>query len=77
MKSPRSDVNLWRAAGLVSALGFDLVLCMGGGYLLGNFASNYFGGSKLWIVAGIVLGLIVGIYSVVLVLRKIMGGSNE
>lgn len=76
MKTPRRSDDPWRAAGLVTALGLDLVICMGGGYLLGDFVSRSMGGNKLWTVAGIVLGLIIGIYSIVLVLRKIMGGSQ-
>jgi len=77
MKAPRSDDNPWRAIGLTSAIGADLVVCMGAGYWVGNEISRYAGGQRIWIVVGIMLGFVVGVLSVVFLLRKFTGGSNE
>ncbi|MCR8645097.1 AtpZ/AtpI family protein [Paenibacillus sp. N1-5-1-14] len=76
MKPPHSDSNPWKAVGMVSALGIDLVVCMGLGYYLGKLMSDAAGGQPLWIVLGVVLGLIVGIVSIIVILRKVTGGSN-
>ncbi|WP_442602555.1 AtpZ/AtpI family protein [Paenibacillus sp. KN14-4R] len=76
MKSPHSDSNPWKAVGMVSALGIDLVACMGAGYWLGSLMSQSAGGQPIWIVLGVVLGLIVGIVSIIIILRKVTGGSN-
>jgi len=76
MKAPRSDDNPWRAIGLTSAIGADLVACMGAGYWIGDAISQSTG-QRIWIVIGIMLGFVVGVVSVIFLLRKFTGGSNE
>jgi ATP synthase protein I len=76
MKNQRSNDNPWRAVALVSAIGADLIVCMLAGYWLGSLVSNWTGGQPIWLVAGIMLGFLVGVFSVILILRKYTGGSN-
>ncbi|WP_248929366.1 AtpZ/AtpI family protein [Paenibacillus hamazuiensis] len=76
MQKPPSQDNPWRAVALVSAIGADLVVCMLAGYWLGQLASEWAGGKPILIVGGIMLGFLVGVFSVILILRKYTGGSN-
>jgi ATP synthase protein I len=76
MKNQKSNDNPWRAVALVSAIGVDLIVCMLAGYWLGSLVSSWKGGQPIWLVVGVMLGFFVGVYSVVLILRKYTGGSN-
>lgn len=75
MKDPNSNENPWRAVALVSAIGIDLVVCMLGGYWFGAWLNGRLG-SPVWIVIGIMLGFIVGVASIIYILRSYSGGSN-
>lgn len=68
--------NPWRAAGLVGVIGIDLAVCLGAGIWLGRLAGEYWGGSKLTVVAGILIGLAAGITGAVLLIKKFTGGSH-
>jgi F0F1-type ATP synthase assembly protein I len=76
VKTNKPKDNPWKAVALVSAIGFDLVVCMAAGYFGGSYMSRLAGGKPIWIVAGIVLGLAVGIAGVVLLLRTYTEGSE-
>jgi ATP synthase protein I len=75
-KKPDPQENPWRAAALVSVIGIDLVACMFFGYLLGTYLTQWMGGSPLWIVAGIMVGFLAGIVSVIYLIRHFMEGKN-
>lgn len=68
LESPRPDDNPWRAAGLVSAIGLEIVICTAIGYVCGK----YLGGSKGWIIAGVMIGFFLGIGTAVLMLKKFL-----
>ncbi|MCS7460006.1 AtpZ/AtpI family protein [Paenibacillus doosanensis] len=76
MKNQRFDDDPWRAVALVSAIGADLIVCMLAGYWIGNLLRDWTGGQSIWLVAGIMFGFFVGVFSVILILRKYTGGSN-
>lgn len=76
MEKKNLNDNPWRAVALVSAIGADLIVCMLAGYWLGNLISDWRGGQPIWLVAGIMIGFFIGVYSVILILRKYTGGSN-
>jgi ATP synthase protein I len=76
-KIPGSNENPWRAVALASAIGADLVVCMAAGYWAGSLLSDYVGGQPLWIVAGIMLGFIIGAVSIVFLVKRYAGGPNE
>lgn len=75
MKSSRKD-NPWVAAGLVGALGITVAVCILIGYYAGRYAADVFGGGSGWLVGGIMLGLAAGIFSAVMLVAKVMGGSD-
>ena len=70
-KKSKGD-NPWRAAGLVGAMGVDLALCITLGYFLGS----RLGGSRGWVVFGILAGLAAGILTCVALLRAVLEDSD-
>jgi len=60
----------WRTAALLGFAGFDLAACMFSGYWLGRGMQSWFGGSQLWIVAGILIGLAAGVAAIVAIIRN-------
>ncbi len=76
MNEPGPKDNPWRAVALVSAIGADLVVCMLAGYYIGKYASRWAGGEPIWIVVGIMLGFVVGVASIIFLLKRYTGGSN-
>lgn len=74
--NPR-DLNPWKAAGLVSAIGADLVVCIVAGYFAGVYLSKWTGGGPMWVAGGVLAGLAVGILSIVFLIKRILEDSND
>ncbi|MFC0216404.1 AtpZ/AtpI family protein [Paenibacillus chartarius] len=70
-KDPNNQ-SPWRAAGLVTALGLDIVVCTMIGYFAGSYAGKYFGSPTAWTVGGVLVGFAIGIITVVLMLKKFL-----
>ncbi|MFD0871865.1 Putative F0F1-ATPase subunit (ATPase_gene1) [Chlamydia abortus] len=77
MKKPNPNDNPWRAAGMVSAIGADLIVCILLGYFGGSFVSDRFGLSPAWKAGGLIIGLFVGIVSVVFLIKRFLEDTNE
>lgn len=78
MKRSKSDsTSLWKAAGLVSALGADLVVCILAGYYAGVYLSKWTGGGRSWVAGGVITGLVVGILSVALLIKRVLEDSDD
>ncbi|MDP5276820.1 AtpZ/AtpI family protein [Chengkuizengella axinellae] len=73
----RSNDNPWKAFALVGIIGLDIAICMLAGYWLGNIAVNYLYDNPICIVVGIMLGFAVGVFNVILIIRRYMGVHNE
>ena len=71
----KSNTTL-RAVGIASAIGADLVLCMLLGYLLGTYLQEWLGGNPVWLVVGIMLGFIAGVFGLIWLLRYYMEDRN-
>lgn len=69
----RSGDNPWRAAGLVSVMGLDMAICIFAGVFLG---SRLGGGSRGWVVFGLLAGLAAGILSCVYLLKRVLEDPN-
>ncbi|PZE19407.1 AtpZ/AtpI family protein [Paenibacillus xerothermodurans] len=67
----------WRAAALVSALGIDIVACTGIGYLVGRWLGSRFGDVKAWMIGGVLVGFVIGIVTIILVLKKFLEDKRE
>ena len=68
MQNHKSNDNPWRAAGLVSAVTADLIVCIMLGYWGGSWLSNRLEDPK-FIAIGTLVGLFIGIVSVVMMIR--------
>jgi ATP synthase protein I len=63
-------------AGLVGAMGVQVAVCILIGYWVGAYVSDWTG-SKGWLVGGVLTGLACGIGSSILVVLKVLEGSDE
>lgn len=68
MRSPEKG-SVWRAAFLATAIGIDLIVCMGAGYGMGILLQRWISPSPLWLVLCIMLGFAGGIYGAYLMVR--------
>lgn len=68
--------NPWKYAGLASAIGMNLVICMMLGYFGGDAIAARTG-HKGWTAAGLLLGLFVGLGSIVLMIKRVLEEENE
>lgn len=69
------DDNPWRAAGLVTAIGVELAVCVGLGWWLGSVYDDR-NGTGYGYMTGLVIGLIAGIGSAVGLIRKYSGAGK-
>ncbi|ANE48856.1 hypothetical protein SY83_10695 [Paenibacillus swuensis] len=76
MKEPNSSQSPWRAISLVSLIGADLVVCVLIGFFLGKYVSDLMGDMPIFIAAGVILGLAVGILSIVYILKRFTEDPN-
>lgn len=76
MQKRKSDDNPWRAAGLVSAVSADMIVCILLGYVGGSWLSGKMGGQKIYVAVGTVVGLFVGIVSVILLIKYYLKDSK-
>jgi hypothetical protein len=70
------DENPWRAAGLVSAIGVDLAVSVGLGWWIGN-AYDQNQGTQYGYLIGLLVGLVAGIGTVALLIRKYTGAGRK
>ena len=70
------DDNPWRAAGLVSAIGVDLVVSIGLGWWVGN-AYDQRQGTSYGSLIGLLVGLGIGILTIALLIRKYTGAGRK
>lgn len=75
MKEQRPDENPWRAIGLIGAVGTTLAACVGGGFLLGQYVGERWGG-VFSVLAGVIAGLAVGILAIIPMIRKYTGDGQ-
>lgn len=59
----RLDPATVRALGLVSGIGFSIALSIGGGVGLGIFLDNSLGTAPVFLIVGILLGLVLAGYA--------------
>lgn len=74
-KKVRRDNPIY-AAGLVGALGFQVAICIFLGYWIGSSLGRHFDAVKGWTVGGILVGLTIGLFSAVLVVKKVLEDSD-
>jgi ATP synthase protein I len=75
MKRKSKQDNPLLAAAVVGMSGFQVGICIFLGYLVGDYIAERFNMTG-WIVGGVLIGLAIGIISSILVVMKVMGGSD-
>ena len=70
---PSDSNSPWKGLALTSAIGIDIVICLGIGYWIGNWFSEYFIDSSFWVLGGLLFGLLLSILSIY-PLVKLYGG---
>lgn len=58
----------WRAAGLVGAMGLDVAICICLGYVVGDKLGS--------VIMGVLVGLAVGLYTCVLLVKRVLGDTD-
>lgn len=61
--------NPWTAIIFTSLIGIDLLICVSLGYLLGNWLSELTNGSIVWIISGLLTGIIVSVLSIISLIK--------
>ncbi|TNJ64705.1 AtpZ/AtpI family protein [Paenibacillus hemerocallicola] len=69
MQKRKSENNPWRAAGMAGAVGADLAVCIVLGYFGGKWVSVRMDNQPIYIAIGALVGLFVGIFTVVMLIR--------
>ncbi|MGQ9779865.1 MAG: AtpZ/AtpI family protein [Bacillota bacterium] len=59
---PRKD-TFWRDVGLYSTLGLNLAAMVGAGFYIGWRLDRHYGTAPRWILAGFLIGLALGLYT--------------
>jgi len=67
------QINPWRAFGMVGVVGVELSVLLLLGIWLGKQADQYFGTTPVFLIVGMVLGLIIGIWSVIKLVKPFIG----
>jgi F0F1-type ATP synthase assembly protein I len=69
---PQENFNPYRTIGLVSGIGIDLVVTLLAGIYAGKWLDEQMGTSPAFLITGLFVGLIGGIYSTIILLRKFL-----
>lgn len=67
----------WKAMGLVGAVGVDLGACLWIGYWLGSKLDAQLHHTMLWSLAGLGVGLLVGVWTVILLIKGVTGVDRQ
>ena len=76
MIKPKADKdNPWKAAGMVGALGIEVVVFVLLGYFCGSYISRLTGHTG-WVIGGVLVGFSLGIVGAVLMVRRVLEDSD-
>lgn len=76
-EKPKVSENPWRAAGWVSAIGVDLAVCILLGYFGGAYLARLTGGKEVWVIVGVLTGVVAGIAGAVVMIKRLLEEPNE
>lgn len=74
MKKPETKDSPWRAVGLVSAIGVELVVCTLAGFWGGKHLGGWLGFEPIGMVVGVLLGLAAGIVGIAFLIKLFTEG---
>jgi ATP synthase protein I len=67
----------WKALSLVTVIGMDIVICIMAGVWLGRKADQYFGMAPWGMVAGVMIGIGVGVIIIIPLIKKLLKEQSE
>ena len=76
MQKRDSENNPWRAVGMAGAVGADLAICIVLGYFGGKWFSARMDNESIYIAVGALIGLFVGIFNVIMLIRFYLKDSK-
>ncbi|GIQ70848.1 hypothetical protein DUZ99_13530 [Xylanibacillus composti] len=76
MKGQKSQDNPWKTLGWTSLIGLEVAVCITAGYFGGAFLGSRTG-EPAWKIVGVLVGLAVGILSIVLLIKRYLEEANE
>lgn len=76
MTMSKKGGRAWKAAGLATALGADLTVCILLGFYGGKWLGEKLGSVPMCIVAGVLIGIVVGVTNVIVVIKKVLEDSD-
>lgn len=66
----------WRAFGKFGAIGMQLAVCVIAGLLGGRWLDNVLGTSPVFLITGILCGVVIGIISMILSIKRYLGDGS-
>lgn len=66
----KNSNNPWKAMGLMGVVGIELSLFLLGGIWLGKKIDTYFNSAPIFLIIGMVLGLLIGIWSIAVLIKE-------
>lgn len=65
----------WKAVGFLGFIGLDLSFMMLGGFWLGRRLDNWLNSEPAFLITGVLVGLIAGVFSIVKMIKVFFGES--
>ncbi len=70
-------MNRWAAALRLTGVGFFIGICIVGGTFAGLWLDNRFNTEPLFMIGGLLLGLVVAVYGVYQMIRPLMNNRKD
>lgn len=66
----------WRALGMFGAIGMQLAVCIVAGLFAGRWLDSAMGTDPIFLITGILCGVIIGILSTILLIKRYLGDGS-
>jgi F0F1-type ATP synthase assembly protein I len=67
----------WKAAAFVGVIGVDLAVMTLAGFWTGRYVDRLWGSDPVFLIIGVLLGLGLGIFSVIRMIKPFLGEDND
>lgn len=72
----KPSLTPWRAIGLFGAIGFELAALIVIGLFAGRWLDRALGTAPVFLIAGILCGLFIGIISMIILIMRVLKGAD-
>ncbi|MBN3523934.1 AtpZ/AtpI family protein [Paenibacillus apiarius] len=77
MKTPKRNESAWLTALSIGGAGVMLAVYIIIGYFAGKWLAQVLDGPKIWLAAGMISGMCLGIVNIIYFVKKFMGEQDE